>query len=133
MQKRHRCCRDLTLLNLETGYRSWTGVGGRPETQTHSDGPEPGRKREDVSYATSHLNNVSMVTGGQNMQFRTDLLCPLGADTPAHPSFSHRLEMSEKKSSDSGEALIQPIYEHLSHLDPRERETDLKVLNGDKN
>ena len=34
MQKRHRCCRDLTLLNLETGYRSWTGVGGRPEPDT---------------------------------------------------------------------------------------------------
>lgn len=30
MQKRQRCCRDLTLLNLDTGYRSWTGVGGRP-------------------------------------------------------------------------------------------------------
>lgn len=30
IRKRQRCWRDLTLLNLETGYRSWTGVGGRP-------------------------------------------------------------------------------------------------------
>lgn len=35
MQKRQRCCRDFTLLNLETGYRSWTGVGGRPEHTRH--------------------------------------------------------------------------------------------------
>lgn len=30
MQKRQRCCRDLTLLKRDTGYSSWTGVGGRP-------------------------------------------------------------------------------------------------------
>lgn len=38
IQNRHRCCRDFTLLNLDTGYRSCTGVGGKPEhTQTGSE------------------------------------------------------------------------------------------------
>ena len=47
MQKRQRCCKDLTLLNLETGYKSWTGVGGRPEqhTQTFSCEVQTGEDR----------------------------------------------------------------------------------------
>lgn len=36
MQKRQRCCNDFTLLKRDTGYSSWTGVGGSPETKNKS-------------------------------------------------------------------------------------------------
>lgn len=33
IQKRQRCCKDLTLQKRETGYSSCTGVGGSPVRQ----------------------------------------------------------------------------------------------------
>lgn len=66
MQKRHRCCRDLTLLNLETGYRSWTGVGGRPEHKSQTSFMQPlqtcftvrGKERTCKIKSESTENNV---------------------------------------------------------------------------
>lgn len=57
IQKRQRCCRDFTLLKRDTGYSSWTGVGGSPATHTQIQFTvKPKKKKKITMMATESVS-----------------------------------------------------------------------------